>query len=84
MPLLDIVTKQIGAYEAEHHALPDATPAAVLRYLMEEHGLKQVDFADELGGQSIVSAVLRGTRELDARQTKALARRFNVSPALFL
>jgi HTH-type transcriptional regulator/antitoxin HigA len=84
VPLLDLVTKQIGAYEAEHHALPEATPAEVLRYLMEEHGLKQVDLADELGGQSIVSAVLRGRRELNARQTKALAKRFKVSPAVFL
>jgi HTH-type transcriptional regulator/antitoxin HigA len=82
--LLDLITKQIGAYEAEHHALPEVTPAAVLRYLMEEHGLKQVDLADELGGQSIVSAVLRGKRDLNARQTKALAKRFNVSPAVFL
>jgi len=82
--LLDLVTRQIGAYEAEQHALPEATPAEVLRYLMEEHGLKQVDLADELGGQSIVSAVLRGRRELNTRQTKALAKRFKVSPAVFL
>jgi HTH-type transcriptional regulator/antitoxin HigA len=82
--LLDLVTRQIGTYEAEQHALPEATPAEVLRYLMEEHGLKQVDLADELGGQSIVSAVLRSRRELNVRQSKALAKRFKVSPAVFL
>ena len=84
MPLLDLVSRQIEAYEAEHHALPEATPAATLRYLMEQHGLKQTDLADELGGQSIVSAILNGKRELNARQVKALARRFNVSPVAFL
>jgi antitoxin component HigA of HigAB toxin-antitoxin module len=40
MPLLDIITRQIEAYEAQHHALPDAPPAVVLAYLMEEKGIK--------------------------------------------
>jgi HTH-type transcriptional regulator/antitoxin HigA len=84
MPLLDLLTKQIEAYEAEHHNLPDATPAEVLQYLMEEHDLKQTDLAEELGGQSVVSAILNGQRELNTRQVKALATRFNVSPAVFL
>jgi HTH-type transcriptional regulator/antitoxin HigA len=48
MPLLDLLTKQIEAYEQEHHNLPDATPAEVLQYLMEEHDLKQTDLAEEL------------------------------------
>ncbi len=84
MPLLDLVTKQIEAYEAAHHQLPEATPAEALRYLMEEQDLRQTDLAEELGGQSIVSTILSGKRELNARQVKALAKRFNVSPAVFL
>ena len=84
MPLLDLVAKEIEVYESKHHALPEATPAAVLAYLMEEHQLKQTDLAEELGGQSIVSAILNGKRELNTRQVKALAARFNVSPAVFL
>jgi len=84
MPLLDLVTKEIETYEAKQHALPEAAPAAVLAYLMEEHNLKQTDLAEELGGQSIVSAILNGKRELNTRQVKALATRFNVSPAVFL
>jgi HTH-type transcriptional regulator / antitoxin HigA len=84
MPLLDLVTKEIESYEAANHAMPDATPAAVLAYLMAEHKLKQTDLAEELGGQSIVSAILNGKRELNTRQVKALATRFNVSPTVFL
>ena len=83
MPLLDLITRRIEAYEAEHHALPDASPAAVLAYLMQEHRLNQSDLAGELGGQSIVSAILNGKRELNTRQIKALAERFKVSPAVF-
>ena len=84
MPLLDLVAKEVEAYETKQHTLHEATPAAVLAYLMEEHNLKQTDLAEELGGQSIVSAILNGKRELNTRQIKALATRFKVSPAVFL
>lgn len=70
--------------EAKNHTLPDATPAAVFAYLMEEQNLKQTDLVEELGGQSIVSAILNGKRELNTRQVKALATRFKISPAVFL
>ena len=44
---------------------------------MEEHGLKQTDLATELGGQSIVSAILNGKREPHAlAQARALSKRF--------
>ncbi len=84
MPLLDLVTKEVETYEAKQQKLPEATPAKVLAFLMEEHQLKQTDLAEELGGQSIVSAILNGKRELNTRQVKALATRFCVSPAAFL
>lgn len=84
MPLLDLLTREVEAWEAKHHTLPEASPAAVLAHLMEEHNLKQNDLAEELGGQSIVSAILNGKRELNTRQVKALAKRFNVSAAVFL
>ncbi len=84
MPLLDLVTKEVEAYEAKQQTLPEASPAAVLAYLMEKHNLKQTDLAEELGGQSIVSAILNGKRELNTRQVKALATRFSVSPAVFV
>lgn len=84
MPLLHLLAKEIEAYEDEHHAPSEATPASVLAHLMKEHNLKQADLAQELGGQSIVSAILNGKRELNTRQVKALALRFKVSPAVFL
>jgi HTH-type transcriptional regulator/antitoxin HigA len=50
---------------------------------MEEHGLTQSDLP-EIGSQGVVSEVLRGKRELNIRQIRALARRFQVSPAVFI
>lgn len=45
MPLLDLVTKEVDAYEAKQQTMPEATPAQVLAFLMEEHNLKQTDLA---------------------------------------
>ncbi|MBI3901717.1 MAG: helix-turn-helix domain-containing protein [Nitrosomonadales bacterium] len=84
MPLLDLVAKEVEAYEAKHQTPPEASPASVLAYLMDEHKLKQTDLAEELGGQRIVSSILNGKRELNTRQVKALTKRFGVSPAVFL
>ncbi len=53
----------------------------MLRLLMEINGLKQIDLADEIGRQSVVSEILSGKRQINARQAKALAARFGVSAA---
>jgi HTH-type transcriptional regulator/antitoxin HigA len=50
---------------------------------MGEHGLTQSD-VPEIGSQSVVSEVLRGKCELNIRQIRALAKRFQVSPAVFI
>ena len=82
--LLYIVGDLIRAYDESHVAIPDTSPAEVVAFLMEQHGLKQADLAAEIGSQGIVSEVLRGKREINARQAKALAKRFEVSVAVFL
>lgn len=60
-----------------------ASPAVVLKYLMQEQGLRRSDLP-EIGSQGVVSEVLAGKRELNARQIKRLAKRFGVSPAVFI
>jgi HTH-type transcriptional regulator/antitoxin HigA len=49
---------------------------------MEQPVLSQADLP-EIGSQSVVSEVLRGKRELNVRQIRALSRRFHVSPDAF-
>ena len=81
--LLDTLGTLLEAYEEQHYAIPDATGAGVLEYLMEEHGLTQSQLP-EVGSQGVVSEVLSGKRELNVRQIRELSRRFKVSPAVFL
>jgi HTH-type transcriptional regulator/antitoxin HigA len=82
--LVDVVATLLERYEDENVEIPATAPHAVLSYLMESHGLSQSDLRDEVGSQGVVSEVLRGKRHINARQAKALAKRFGVSPAVFL
>lgn len=81
--LVELLTDRIREYEARVHPWPDtATPAAVLKFLMEQRGLKQADLCS-IGSQGVISEILRGKRELNVRQIGELSRLFNVSPAAF-
>lgn len=82
--LLDIVTFFVRDYEERNIDIPEAEPSAVLRFLMEQNNLRQADLAEVFGSQSNVSEVLNGKREINARQARALAARFAVSPAVFI
>jgi HTH-type transcriptional regulator/antitoxin HigA len=84
MGLLDIVSFFVRDYEERNIDIPDAEPAAVLRFFMEQHNLRQADLAEIFGSQSNVSEVLNGKREINARQARALADRFSVSAAVFI
>ena len=79
---LEVLGTLIESYEEDHVKIPDVAAREVLKYLMEEHGLTQADLS-EIGSQGVVSEILRGKRELNTRQIKALSKRFRVSPAVF-
>ena len=81
--LLDTLGTLVHAYEEEHYPIPDASGVDVLRFLMEEHGLTQSDLL-EIGSQGVVSEILSSKRELNVRQIRMLAKRFKVSPAVFV
>jgi HTH-type transcriptional regulator / antitoxin HigA len=82
--MLELLGQLIEDYESQHYALPGAEPAQVLRFLLELHDLKQADLAAELDSQSVVSEILNGRRQINARQAKALVKRFGVSAAVFI
>ena len=81
--LLDTLGTLIQVYEEEHHPIPECSGAEMLQFLMEEHGLTQSDLA-EVGSQGVVSELLNGKRQLNVRQIRILAKRFQVSPAVFI
>lgn len=80
---LKVLIPFIRAFEAENYPRGKAEPEDVLRFLMEQNNLKEMDLSGELGGQSVVSCILNGKRRLTRDQIKRLSRRFHVSEASF-
>ena len=81
--LLDTLGTLIHAYEEERHEIPEVQGPEMLRYFMEEHGLEASDLP-ELGSRGKVSEILNGRQELNLKQIRILAKRFHVSPAVFI
>lgn len=81
---LKTLSELVGDYEKNQFKIPSVSGAEMLAYLMKLQGLNQTDLSKELGGQPVVSKILKGERELNLRQVKALAKRFKVSPEVFL
>jgi len=85
-PLADLVNTLgtlIGDYDDAHYPVKEVSSVAMIRFLMEQHGLTQSDLP-EIGTQGVVSEILRGKRELNVRQIKALSGRFNVPSSVFI
>ncbi len=81
--LADYLGELVAEYEATHMPMKYMPPREFLRELMKRHGLTQSDLP-EIGAQSVVSAILNGKRELNARQIARLAARFKVPADVFL
>ena len=84
-PLADLVAtlgELIGDYDDQHYPSPDVSGADMLKFLMEQHGLKQTDLP-EIGTQGVVSEIISGKREINLRQVKELKQRFGISADAF-
>jgi len=81
--VLDYLADRVRVYESEHFPIPDAEPGEVLRFLMDQHGLRQDDLV-ECAPQSRISDFLNGKRAISKEIAKKLAARFNVRADLFL
>src|SRR5260370_1002649 len=74
----------IAAYEQEKWPPQRPRTAELLRYLMDQHGLRRADLVPLLGTAKRVDEVLRGRRELSLAMVQRLRAPFRVSAALLL
>ncbi len=81
--LADLLTLLIEDYEERQYELPRASPLEALRFLMDQHHLRQKDLLDVFGTPSIASEVLSGKRELSKEHIRRLSERFSVPVELF-
>ena len=81
--LMETIGNLIETYENNYLPPILGTPLEALRYLMEEHNLKQSDLS-KIGSQGVISEILKGKRNLNIRQIKELSSKFNISPLVFI
>ena len=82
--LLQLLVALIEKFEDDHYQLDASSPHSILVHLLESRGVKQTDLVGVIGSKGIVSEVINGKRSISKAQAKALAKFFDVSPALFI
>lgn len=81
---LQAQARLIAAYEETKWPRRHPSPADVLLYLMDQHGLKRADLVPLLGTPSRVSEVLQGKKGLSMAMIQRLRARFRVPAELLL
>ena len=79
---IETLTALVLQFEEEICPGPDASPSGVLKYLMAEHRMRQVDLVPILGSKSYVSQMLSGHRPTSREAACKLAEFFRVSVQL--
>ena len=82
---LDVLSDLVAKYESEHHPMPDASPAEMLRFFIEDRKTNQRAVA--LGSRiaiSTMSQILSGQRPMNLAHMQKLASHFGVDVAAFL
>lgn len=83
--LFDTLALLIGVYEDEQYPASDASPADMLKHLMEARGMSQADLVKVTGLPSgRVSEIVNGKREISKGLAKKLGSFFGISPGLFI
>lgn len=81
--LIKSMTQAAQNYERELIIEHQGGALLALRYLMKLHHIKQSELK-EVGSQGVVSEILNGKRSLTLRHVRELAKKFNVSPNVFI
>ena len=83
--LAKVGTPANEAYEAEAVPMRPVSDADMLRFLIENRGVTQVEVAKQAGiAESTISEVLAGKRKLNRSQIGKLACFFHVEPGVFV
>ena len=82
--LAELLTKLIQDYDDRHYPLPELPPHKMIRFLMDQRGLRQRDLLPVFGSRSVASDVITGRREPSKAHIRKLADFFRVDASLFL
>jgi len=82
---LDALTVFIEDYQRRHPVdMPEVTPLAMLKHLMEQHDMNVTELGRIVGSQSNASLILSGKRAISKRVMGLLSERFGVARGVFV
>ena len=70
---LDALVTLVEAYEEKNFAIKEASPIAVIEFMMDQRGLSRKDLQPMIGSRARVSEVLSGKRPLTLAMIRALS-----------
>lgn len=75
---LEVLSILVEDYERRHYPVDDIDPVEVIKYRMQEMGLKSTDLAEYLGGRGRVSEILNRKRKLTVDMIRVLHKKLNL------
>jgi HTH-type transcriptional regulator/antitoxin HigA len=81
---LDLLIVLIKDYDDKHYHLPELDALEVIKYKMQEKGLKAKDLEPIIGSKGHVSAILSGKREITLKMAQKLKDFFSMPAEVFL
>ena len=81
--LIKAIANAAQEYETELLVEQQGSALLALKYLIKLHNIKQSELK-EIGSQGVVSEILNGKRSLTLRHVRELAKKFKVSPSVFI
>jgi HTH-type transcriptional regulator/antitoxin HigA len=82
--LCRLVLRLIDDYQRERRLIPTSKPHELLKALLDESEMRQVDLLPMFGSRSRVSEAVNGKRAISKAQAKRLGNLFHLSPAAFI
>jgi len=81
---LELLLVLVKDYDEKHYQLPELDPLEVIKYKMQEMGVKAKDLEPIIGSKGHVSAVLSGKRDITLKMAQKLKDFLSLPAEVFL
>ncbi|OYU82110.1 MAG: hypothetical protein CFE23_02110 [Flavobacterium sp. BFFFF1] len=81
---LDLLIVLVKDFDEKHYELPELDALEVIKYKMQEMGMKAKDLEPIIGSKGHVSAILSGKREITLKMAQKLKNYFSIPAEVFL
>lgn len=81
---LDLLIVLIKDFDDKYYELPELDALEVIKYKMQEMGIKAKDLEPIIGSKGHVSAILSGKREITLKMAQKLKNYFSIPAEVFL